>query len=461
MRRSLVVSTGVLLLLGLSMPLWAQAAGDADDLKTTVEALKQRVKEQDQRIKELETKPAGDHLSQVQREETSKIVQDMLADAAKRPALPAWAENLKFYGDFRLRFSSANYNWGVAKNTEEKKSVNLARFRLRFGVIKTWLDDQMEVGFRLASGNSSDPTSTNQTLGDTGSPGSTTDSGYAKRPVWIDLAYAKWSPKALPGFSITGGKMKNPMLLNDIFFDTDVNPEGFWVNYETSTLNPVTLFGGAGYFLLRDSAGFDVTSMYGGQVGAKYAFNKDTRYTLAGWIQDYSHYGQSVNKADGNDSPLSTVPNFHVFGLNNSFDWKMFNLPWNIFGDWAHNCGEEDKGANSAANFRKGRDYRDANNAYALGIKVGQNKKKGDWSARYRYAYVEADSLPGNYVDSDFGFANRKGSVLTGEYNITDDLSAGVSLFFTDPIFSPTTTSGSNAGEDLTTTLFVDMVWKF
>ncbi|MFO7902329.1 MAG: putative porin, partial [Pirellulaceae bacterium] len=75
---------------------------------------------------------------------------------------------------------------------------NRARFRLRFGIKKTWLDDQIEVGFRLASGSDDDPTSTNQSF----------DNFWSTKPVWIDLAYATWRPKAIKGLTVTGGNRK-------------------------------------------------------------------------------------------------------------------------------------------------------------------------------------------------------------------------------------------------------------
>ena len=85
---------------------------------------------------------------------------------------------------------------------------------------------------------------------------------------------------------------------------------------------------------------------------------------------------------------------------------------------------------------------------------------KADWSVKYCYARVEADSLPGYFVDSDFGHANRKGHVIGGASNLLDSLTAGVSVFLTEPVFSPTTTSGSPY-EDLTVTVQADLVWKF
>ncbi len=306
---------------------------------------------------------------------------------------------------------------------------------------KTWLEDQLEVGFRLASGENNDATSTNQSF--------TQD--FSKKPVWIDLAYAKYTPKALKGFSVIGGKMITPWMVNEIFLDRDVNPEGFWAEYKAAKMGPVEPFVGAGYFIVNESADGEDSTMYIAQAGVKADIAKDVKYTLATNYQEWTDYSSSGATPRGNDSPLSSVPSFRIISLSNNVDFPVLGRPLNVFADVAHNCGEGDPAHN----------YTGQDNAYAAGIKYGQNKKKGDWSLKYRYAWVEADSLPGHFVDSDFGFANRKGHVIGGEYNLLDSLTVGVNVFLTQPVFSPTTTSGSSAYEDRTTTLLADIIWKF
>ncbi|HOF18065.1 MAG TPA: putative porin [Phycisphaerae bacterium] len=448
MRRWMTIGSAALLLACLATPLRAQPRQDQGDMQTTVEALKQRLREQDRRIREQEarlaeleeSRRAGATSQDAQREAIKKVLAEMKTDASTRSNLPGWLDNLKFGGDFRLRYQGDCFNWG-STDSAQKKTRSRARYRLRVGATKTWLDDQLEVVFRLASGESEDPTSTNQSF--TGN--------YSDKPVWIDLAYAKYSPSAVKGLSVTGGKMKNPWRMNEIFMDSDVNPEGFWAEYQARKFGSVQPFVGAGYFVLRESSSDFDTTMYGVQGGVKWDVAKDVRYTAAGYWQDYDHYDTSGASARGNDSPLTHVPSFGVIGLANSLEIKAFGRPLSFYFDWAHNCAEADSVT----------DYAGANNAYYAGVKYGKNKKKGDWSAKYCYAYVEANSLPGNFVDSDFGHANRKGHVLKGEYNLLDDLTVGAALLLTEPIFSPTTTSGSSAYEDRTVTAQVDLVWKF
>ncbi len=448
MRSKLVVGVGMLLMLSLAAPSWAQAQDSNDDLNTTLQALKQRIKDQDRRLAELESREA-ESKNVLTKDDVRKVVDEMYADAAKRGnGMPKWAENLKFSGDFRLRYDSQIYDFAAkgSPSSDGQKDRNRARYRLRFGLVKTWMEDQMEVGFRLASGNSNDPTSTNQTLGESGAG----EVGFAKRPIWVDLAYAKYAPKEIKGLSITGGKMKNPMLFNDVFFDTDVNPEGFWAEYKP-TFGNLTPFVGGGYFLIKETNqgtsttdSYDV-DMWAVQMGATYAFSPDLKYTLFGLYNGYSTYDDSVNATNGNDT-LSKITNFRTITVGNKVDFNLFKIPFSVFFDWAHNCANSDPTPK----------YDGESNAYAVGLNIGENKKKGDWSLKYRYGYIQANSLPGQYVDSDFGFANRKGHVFGGAYNITDDLTAGVSVYYTSPIHAV-----SNPNEGDTTTIQGDLVWKF
>ncbi len=437
----------MLLLMGLIVPSWALAEDKTEDVKATLEALQQRIKEQDRRLAELEAREATSK-NAVTKDDVRKVVEEMYADASKRgSSLPKWAENLTFSGDFRLRYENLSYDFrDTAATPGDRKDRNRERYRLRFGFVKTYLEDQLEVGFRLASGNNSDPTGTNQTLGESSSG----EVGFAKRPVWIDLAYAKYAPKEIKGLSITGGKMKNPMLFNDVFFDTDVNPEGLWAEYKP-TFGNLTPFVGGGYFIIKETnqgAGaaesYDV-DMWAAQLGATYAFSPDLKYTLFGLYNGYSNYDDSVNATNGNDT-LSKITNFRTITVGNKVDFNLFKIPFSVFFDVAHNCANSDPTPK----------YDGESNAYVAGLNIGQNKKKGDWSLKYRYGHIQANSLPGQYVDSDFGFANRKGQVFGGTYNITDDLTAGVTVFYTSPVHAV-----SNPYEGDTTTIQGDLVWKF
>ena len=126
--------------------------------------------------------------------------------------LPKWVMKTKIKGDMRLRYQYQKEDGSIARNR--------GRFRYRISITNQ-VTDNVKVGLRLASG-SSDPRSTNQTLGDT----------FSSKPIQIDRAYVEM--KFFDALKIYGGKFKNPIFEpGDMLWDTDINPEGatFYVDY--------------------------------------------------------------------------------------------------------------------------------------------------------------------------------------------------------------------------------------
>jgi len=90
----------------------------------------------------------------------------------------------------------------------------LLRFRLRYG-LDYKVNDSTLMGFRLATGNNSNQTSTNQTFG----------LSSDKKAIWIDKAFMTLTP-IKDYLSIDMGKIDNPYFCTDMTWDSDINPEG-------------------------------------------------------------------------------------------------------------------------------------------------------------------------------------------------------------------------------------------
>jgi len=454
-RISTWLAAGMLLVCG------ASAGADEPDLaelKTTIEALRAKLRDQGNRLAELEDQQAAQNAS------LAEIAKDMADSAATQPSCPGWLDDLKFYGDLRLRWQSDCFS---GEDRSNRKRRNRARYRLRFGVTKTWLDEQVEVGFRLASGSSSDPTSTNQTF----------EANFEEHDVWIDRAYAKYEPKFLPGLTAIAGKMGTPFVHTNLIWDSDVNPEGVWVQYKPACSETCSPFVSVGAWSLSErvarpnglddigggDTAFDTelvdATLMTYQAGIEWRPAKDVKWTNAVTYYEYEDYEQTYTNAGGNTvygvpvtSPLgatdsySRISDFRMINLTSMIQWRMCNLPWKAYVDYVHNCGD----------VVASEGFRDQDDGYAFGLKVGKNKKKGDWSLGYKYAWIEANCTPGGFNDSDFGGSNRKGHVLSGAYNLTDFLTLGAALFVTEPI------AGADADNGYTdvTTMF-DLIWKF
>ena len=386
------------------------------EMRTTIQQLKARLAALEEQVatKTLSAKEAA-------------VFQSVADDAAARSAVPGWLENFKLFGDLRLRYHGDCFaGW--------RKDRNRARFRLRIGLKKTWLDQQMEIGVRLASGSSDDPTSTNQSF----------DNSFSEKSFWIDRAYAKYMPKWLKGLTVIGGKFPAPMVHTDMVWDPDVNMEGFWAQYKHD-VDGIQPFVNAGYFIFEESSRGHDGIMAAYQAGLIWKIVKDLKLTVAGTYYDWDHYETQWRYAHGNHvvNGRMAAQAFEVVNLTGKLSFKLLGLPMGAQFDWARNCADEDP--------TRGWDGQDS--ACAAGFKVGTSKKKGDWSAGYKYAHIQANATPG-FNDSDFGFVNRKGHAIKGKYNITDWLIVSLGLFYTEPVAGP-------AQDQRRLTLLADIIWKF
>jgi hypothetical protein len=337
---------------------------EADRKRTSVEQDK-KIAEQDKKITDLKSV----ELTPQQKQEFVKMYDEVKAQAEDKPILPKWLTDLDWFTDIRLRYHYETFNGNTPKD------ISKGRFRLRVGAKKTWLDKQLEAGFRLASGSSDDPSSTNQSF----------DDNFDEKHVWIDRAYAKYKPKSIKGLELVGGKMANPLVHTNIVWDSDVNPEGVWTVYKCP-IKPIQPFAGAGYFQSDENKGSHNGTLAAYQGGVIVHLNEDTQWTTAGTWYDWHRYETTFDRTGNNSSmgvppTLLTAEEFDVVNVTTKLKTKVGKVPVSVWGDWAHNTenalndGTED--------------------AWGVGVKLGQNKKKGDLSAKYKYGYVEANASPG------------------------------------------------------------------
>jgi hypothetical protein len=389
-----------------------------------------------------------------QRAAIRQILHEMKADAAEQGALPNWMEDLVFFGDLRLRYEWFKFSGSddpAGSTARNRRNRARAQFRLRFGIKKYFLDKQMEVGFRLVTGEpytawGADPTVPDQTM--TG--------GFTNKRIWVDRAYAKFTPKQwgrwLEGLTVIGGKFAVPFVHTDLVWDEDVNPEGVAAMYEMPCGN-FTPFAGIAWLSVHEFAQAESVYVVAYQAGTHVDITEDVRLTSAAALYDYDNWDRGVAagsvRLGGNTAAANE---FLVLNVTNKVCWKMFDLPMSAYFDWVYNCQEEV----TAAPF----DRDDC--GYALGFKVGENKKAGDWSASYKFAYIQANCTPGFMNDADFGMnfadairgTNRKGHVLRAAYNLTDFLTVGGAFFCTKPV------DGVDEGQKMCR-VQGDLVWKF
>jgi hypothetical protein len=454
MKRTLTGLAVGLLLLGST----ARAA-ESEEARLT--ELQQQIESLTKEVKQLKQELVAKDYQQYHREELQAMMKDILDDAKAQPALPSWMENLTFSGDLRLRFDVLDEQSRSNASASSPKQRNRFRFRLRFGFTKTWWDKQLEVGFRLTSGTAVDANGANarewnEDFGD----------GFSKKPIWIDLAYAKYQPKCIEGLVIAAGKVPNLISSKtEMTWEPTITPEGIFTQYKAPFFGNFIPYAEFGYWIVDENTQESVVNsnnadddtlrdvtVYTYGMGFDWLVMDNLNWFLGGTYYQVENYnGVNTGGLDGtwND------PDMGLLELTTRFRWDMLSLPWEAWFSWTHNCREDYAGTD--------RDQRNTKDGYHVGIKAGENKKKGDWSASYRYMYIPAYSVVGEFTDAVFGGPNRHGHVLGGAYNIDDFLTLSTYLYLTEPISSSFVDSGGTLldDQDLRVRLQAQLVWKF
>lgn len=327
--------------------------------------------------------------------ETKEQVKAEIA-AGKYSSLPAWVQNTKLKGDFRLRYQ---YDHAKRLNSTQNPDTNRGRFRVRLG-LESKVNEKLLVGIGFATGLNSGVSLSNKDS--SRSPNQTIGEGFAKKPVSFDYALAQYTP--VPWATLIGGKMKNPLWEpGDLIWDTDINPEGGAVKFSKKINSKLELFTTTGVFTIDEGGANADPMMYTMQPGFNYQFS-DT-VSLKGAASFYNFSGVKHKTLDGTVNTNSTET-FAPGSSGLQYDFMNIapaleltlkeplkaigvDLPYlAFFGEFVKNVHKEVKKDNTG---------------YMMGVKFGAEKveKWGDWQVRYNYAMLGKDSILDILPDSD------------------------------------------------------------
>jgi hypothetical protein len=392
--------------------------------------------------------------------------------------MPDWVKSMRLYGDFRARND---------QNTAANDAYfdrNRFRYRLRIGATATFTDN-FELGFRVASGN---PLTANGVLlgGSPITANQDLNALESRKFLWIDAAYAKWTPIKNDKFTLstTIGKMDNPFQLSNMIWDYDIVPEGAGLQLAYNFNDKHTLKGNTAFFVLDElnqgnpsgsplPAGVNVNTthdpyVYGAQalIESKWTpaidtslgvavFRIDNRDALSNKVQPSYNSG---NSRDGNGF-LKYAYNPIVGSASGTYKFASGPLypgefPIKLSGEFMDNP--------PAPSNEQG---------WRLGLTLGKAGKKGAWEVAYRYQRLEADAWFDALVDDDngayyaagnsqaakgwFGGTNVRGHQVIATYSITDFLNFSFIYYDNDLIIK---TPGQNGHAQH---FMADLNWKF
>lgn len=494
-----------------------------------------------------------------------QIVRDQIKDEVKQEVMaqakdegwaapgemPEWTQRLKLTGDMRVRGEADLFPKGnilgsgsqVAWATINARSTPLdvssltnsassatsanaipynnwnqererARLRARLGV-EADLGDGFASEMRLASGESSSPVSTNQTLG--GSSGA-----FSKYQIWLDRANIRFEPANAGPWSVSAaaGRFANPFFSTDLIWNNDLNFDGVAATGKYRTVDGVTPYLTMGAFPVYNTdfnfSTYDSSKtasqdkwLYAAQAGADWKAAKDTAVKLGAAFYYFDNieghetscaysditcgsdlfrptFAQKGNTYMGlrnNDYSTyssGTAYNYQYFGLASAFhelaltgkvdydglkpifpgqDLRLSvdgeyvkNIAFNKSSIQAKDCDSAGHCWNNDANGR----FNGGDTGAMLRLTVGTPKlaSRWDWNLSLAYKYIESDSVVDAFNDSDFGLGgtNLKGFVLGGNLALTRNVWTTLKWMSADSI------AGGTSASDV---VFLDINAKF
>jgi hypothetical protein len=328
-----------------------------------------------------------------------------------------------------------------ANTTEDRYRL---RVRARLGVDAAVSND-LKVTTRLSTGNTSDPVSTNQTLGT-----------YANRyaVVWdhVYMKYDDLNNDRYKWLTIMAGRMPNPWLSTDLVWDGDLAFEGVAATMRMNlrggdTLleqdeNDRTLLFTLGAFPIQEvERSAQDKWLYGAQLGGEFVTLKQSVFKIGLAYYAYDNFTGERNTPDSTTRDF-TAPRFFqkgnsYFDINNSTtdpaaidlfahaaDYDLVNFTASadlamfapirviLTADYVENIGFDKREVES----RLGVPVEEETMGTQLQITVGWPDVgvRGNWRAHFAFRRLENDAVPSEFTDSDFhlGGTNAKGYII-------------------------------------------------
>jgi hypothetical protein len=466
--RNIALATAVAATLALAAPqAYAQSKGSAS--KAEVQAIEAQMKALADRLNRLES---ANSTLQTQNAELKAVVErrDAEIDYLKSQTRELreegavisnevgkvkgadWAAKIKGRGDLRYRheYISTEYvtGSGPTATVTDTADRNRHRIRARLG-FDAQVTDHVKATLLLATGGD-DPRSSNQTLGSQGT----------RKSVGVDMAFADWN--FMPGMNLILGKQAWPFWRpgSSLFYDGDYNPEGGAFKFDRGMF-----FGSAyGWWLSEqynnspegeNSDG----NVFGAQVGVKFPlFGGETRvaahYYNCGACQDQSSilfsnngFGNTTYRV-GTGTTNILRDDFDVIDIAGEMGLTVASRPLTLWAQYAVNTAAEEGSvgpAGAADPFMN--DTLDT--AYSIGASYGRASNPKTWAVAAWYEYREANSLFGQFVDSDFGdgATDSKGWVMRGTYAPVRNLNVMATLFLNDRFMDVAPTRGTSPSQ--------------
>ena len=288
-----------------------------------------------------------------------------------------------FYGDFRFRFEE---DWDSTRsNGTERSDRARARIRGRIGM-KITPNDFFQINTRLRTGNKDNQQSPHWTMADF------SNNSHGSHGLVFDKWYGKLKKDHLWAW---GGRNGMPIWKqNELLWDDDATLIGGAAGIKNYSLGSGKLSLNTGYVLLPDGMRENHGEMAIGQLVYSSKLN-NIGFTAAGGVLTLdadSSTPKNLRHGNGNRDYTIWVGNLQA-------KTEISGLPVSLGFDYMHNS--EDYSVAELAGTSTGTSNDDTE-GYVFQIRVGKNKKQGDWLIGYSYADIETLAVNASYAQDDW-----------------------------------------------------------
>jgi hypothetical protein len=381
---------------------------------------------------------------------------------------------LTISGDLRLRFQYQAFEpqasppgtvgvpVGNQNGDRNQQTSRPDRYRLRVN-FEYIMSDYLFLGFSFASGdNFSNDGATAQIA-----------QGFGKNPLFIDKAFLGWNiiPKTL---TVVGGKQDFPFyVVDDFVYDkTDLRVTGLTESFKTDLTSTTKLELIAGQYIFADNvenlpsnSGNADVYWFAGQ--AIFTFTPSNKFNFKIGPM-FSMYTTGVANGNGVGAPPANLnaaglpggnspgigsdvagfvspayvnahgvqqvvgkhseDNLAIFSLDTEANFKVGQFAIKPYAEFSYNVQGHDR-AFKTLGVRAG-SFSDFSAAVA-GVKVGELKKKGDWTISADYRTMGIASVDPNLNDPDWGLSqlNFRGGKVSLQYRFTNWLTGKINYY--------------------------------
>ena len=347
--------------------------------------------------------------SENQKAQVSTVLSNGAPAAKEVPQLAKQIWEEFFFADARFRQESIF----------QADSPSRYRYRIRFRTGGNFpIHPHVNLGFRMVTGATDDPTTGNVDL----------DDYFSKKGFNLDRLFFRYSPNSL--LTITMGKFANPFEHIELVFHNDVQLEGAAQQFHINDLGFISqVQANLGQFILAETKSEPDTNLFAGQLFVKgfqlkglsfgatlYEYRNEDNIAQA--VEDGRLAGGDTNARIGAGTGTSVYPfGFRIIEGLAKYEFGIETMPVWVLTAYAQNR------------------LADSNDtAYWFEFGVGPIFRLHKLRALYHYVWVEQQSMISNYNNADIFNPNTHGHELKFALPVEKNISVEVLYFIAKKI---------------------------